>query len=133
MASILQWSNQAESCSPCSSGKKRDLLSLTRLLSQAAVVVHWGRAFLHSLFDAAALAQELDHWIHLNQAACTDLAWWYTFIHTWNGKSIMPPTNPSFVIRSDASGTWGYGAVYGDLWFQLQWPSSWERVSIAPK
>ena len=45
----------------------------------------------------------------------------------------MPPSNPSGVIRSDASGSWGCGAVYENLWFQLQWPPSWEGVTIAPK
>ena len=46
--------------------------------------------------------------MHLNRTARADLSWWYTFLQVWNGKSIMPPKNPPFVIRSDASGSWGW-------------------------
>ena len=133
LATISRWSSHAMSPSFRRTGKKRDLLSLIGLLSHAALVVRPGRAFLHSLFEAAARVRELDHWVHINEAARADLAWWYTFLKIWNGRSIMPPTNPPFVIRSDASGSWGCGAVYDNLWFQLQWPRSWEEVSIAPK
>lgn len=133
LATILQWSSQSAYPMPRGSGKKRDLLSLIGLLSHAAMVVRPGRAFLRSLFHAASLARELDHWVHLSKAARADLAWWYTFLQIWNGKSTMPPSNPSFVIRSDASGSWGCGAVYDNLWFQLEWPPLWKAVSIAPK
>ena len=133
LATILQWSSQSACPMPRGSGKKRDLLSLIGLLSHAAMVVRPGRAFLRSLFDAASLARELDHWVHLSKAARADLAWWYTFLQIWNGKSTMPPSNPSFVIRSDASGSWGCGAVYDNRWFQLEWPPLWKAVSIAPK
>jgi len=92
-----------------------------------------GRAFLRSLIDAASTVQDLDHWVHLNRAARSDLAWWHTFLHTWNGISIMPPTNPPLTLVSDASGLWGCGTVHKDLWFQLQWPESWASVTNAPK
>ena len=88
---------------------------------------------MRSLIDAATRAKDLDHWVHLNRAARADLVWWLTFLRTWNGTSVIKPTNPPFVLRSDASGSWGCGAVHEDLWFQLQWPASWEAVSIAPK
>ena len=45
----------------------------------------------------------------------------------------MKLANPPFVVQSDVSGSWGCGAVHGDLWFQLQWPAAREAVSIAPK
>ena len=81
LAVIQQWLSQSACPAPRGSGKKRDLLSLLGLLSHAAVVVRPGRAFLHSLFDAAAVARELDHWVHLNKAARADLSWWHTFLH----------------------------------------------------
>ena len=40
---------------------------------------------------------------------------------------------PSVTVQSDASGGWGCGAVWGKLWLQVQWPSSWADVSIALK
>ena len=36
-------------------------------------------------------------------------------------------------MQSDASGGWGCGAVWGELWLQIEWPASWADVSIAPK
>ena len=133
LAAIGRWSSQGETTARRGAGKKRDLLSLIGLLSHAAMVVRPGRAFLRSLHDAAASVADLDHWVHLNRAARADLAWWRTFLRCWNGISIMPPTSPPHVMRSDASGSWGCGAVYEDHWFQLRWPPAWAGVSIAPK
>ena len=113
--------------------KKRELLSLIGLLTHAASVVRPGRAFLRSLIDVAAAVRDLDHWVQLNSAACADLAWWHTFLAFWNGKSFMPPSDRPLFITSDASGSWGCGAAYQNLWFQLQWSESWENLPIAPK
>ena len=103
------------------------------LLTHAASVVRPGRAFLRSLIDAAAAVRDLDHWVHLNSAARADLAWWHTFLGFWDGKSFMPPSGRRLFITSDASGSWGCGAAYQNLWFQLQWSESWENLPIAPK
>ena len=68
--------------------------------------------------------------MHLNSAARQDLAWWHSFLQIWNGVSILPDPVPSHYVTSDASGGWGCGAVYKNLWFQLR---QWTEVSIAPK
>ena len=81
----------------------------------------------------AATVKELDHWIHLNSAARADLAWWHTFLRLWNGKSLLPPSCRPLFITSDASGFWGCGAQYKNLWFQLQWSESWKNLPISPK
>ena len=133
VSTIANWMRQTELPTIRSSVKKRDLLSLLGLLHHAATVVRPGRAFLRSLIDTAATVQALDHRVHLNSSARADLAWWHTFLRTWNGTSIMPPTNPPLILVSDASGTWGCGAFYENCWFQLQWPDSWSSVTIAPK
>ena len=130
---ISQWMRHADYPTPRGSAKKRDLLSLLGLLTHAASVVKPGRAFIRSLIDAAATARDLDHWIHLNRGARADLAWWHTFIGVWNGIGIMPPSGPTIFVVSDASGSWGCGATYENLWFQMQWPGSWAALSIAPK
>ena len=44
-----------------------------------------------------------------------------------------PPVLSSLHMVSDASGTWGCGAAHENLWFQLQWPATWESLPIAPK
>ena len=41
----------------------------------------------------------------------------------------MGPVEPLTVV-SDASGSWGCGAVHENLWFQ---PQDWHDISIAPK
>ena len=124
---------QTEQPTPRRSVTKRDLLSLLGLLHYAATVVRPGRAFLHSLINAATTVQALDHRVHLNSSARADLAWWHTLLRIWNGTSIMPPSSAPLRLVSDASGTWGCGALHGNCWFQLQWPESWASVSIAPK
>ena len=131
VATIAHWMTRADS--PKASCKKRELLSLVGLLSHAAIVVRPGRPFLRSLIDAAASTQELDHWVHLNAAARADLRWWHTFLKVWNGTCIMPPISEPLTVVSDASGSWGCGAVHNNLWFQAQWPADWRVISIAPK
>ena len=130
LTTINQWMRQADDPTPQGTGKRRDLLSLICLLTYAASVVRPSRAFLRSLIDAAAAVQDLDHWVHLNCTTRADIAWWRTFLRTWNGISVMPPSNEPLLIVSDTSGGWGRGAM---LWFQLQWPDSWSTVAIAPK
>ena len=46
----------------------------------------------------------------------------------------MPPGVPTHVVTSDASGSWGCGALTdAGQWFQVQWPESWARINIAAK
>ena len=132
-ATIEGWMKVTDHQTARHSGKKRELLSLLGLLNHAATVVRPGRAFMRNLIDASTTVKDLDHWVHLNQAAQADLTWWHTFLQAWNGTSIMPPTTPPLVVVSDASGSWGCGAAHENLWFQLQWPEAWAEVSIAPK
>ena len=132
-ATIAGWMRVADHPTARHSGKKRELLSLLKLLNHAAMVVRPGRAFMRNLIDASTTVKDLDHWVHLNQAARADLTWWHTFLQAWNGTSIMPPTTPPLVVVSDASGSWGCGAAHENLRFQLQWPETWAAVSIAPK
>ena len=131
-ATIAGWMRVADHPTARHSGKKRELLSLLGLLNHAAMEVRPGRAFMRNLIDASSTVKDLDHWVHLNQAAQADLTWWHTFLQAWNGTSIMPPTTPPLVVVSDASGSWGCGAAHENLWFQLQWPETWAAVSIAP-
>ena len=132
-STIALWMAKADQLTPRASGKKRELLSLIGLLTHAASVVRPGRAFLRNLIDAATSRPSLDHWVHLNSATRADLAWWSTFLGFWNGKSFMPPSGRPLFITSDASGSWGCGAAYENMWFQLQWTESWKSLPIAPK
>ena len=54
----------------------------------------------------------------------------------WNGVSLLSSLTaqtPATVIYSDASGTWGCGAVCQSDWFQLKWDSSSEKYHISIK
>jgi len=132
-ASILQWMQPHDRTVPKRSGKKRDLLSLIGLLHHATKVVRPGRAFVQNLIDAAASVPALDHHVHLSPAAKADLCWWHSFLPMWNGVSVLPPESPGFTLVSDASGSWGCGALSESRWFQLPWPVSWLNVPISPK
>lgn len=39
-------------------------------------------------------------------------------------------TPPTVVLEMDASGSWGCGAVWGQLWFQQTWRGDWAEQSI---
>ena len=134
LAALLnEWMRGGPTPTPRRSGTKRDLLSLIGLLNHAASVVKPGRTFLRSLIDASTSVRALDHHVHLPARARADIAWWYTFLQSWNGVSLLPAADPSQLTLSDASGSWGGGASWNGRWFQIQWPSSWAQASIAPK
>lgn len=41
--------------------------------------------------------------------------------------------DPQVLFSSDASGTWGCGAIWATRWIQCEWQSAWENKSIALK
>ena len=132
-ALLLEWMRGGPAPSPRRSGMKRDLLSLIGLLNHAASVVRPGRTFLRSLIDASSSVKALDHHVHLPASARADIAWWHSFLQSWNGVSLLPPPDPSQFILSDASSSWSCGATWQGHWFQVQWPPAWTTTSIAPK
>ena len=119
------------------SGKKRELLSLIGKLSHVTKIIVPGRIFLRRMIDGAHRVKHLDHWVHLNQEFKSDLAWWQTFITSWNGRGMMRSvaTNetPRFTFSTDASGTWGCGACWEDRWIQGSWDGMWKETNIATK
>ena len=120
MSCLRFWSGRKK----CS---KRKLLSLTGKLSFAAKVVWSGRIFPRRLIDLSTTVSELHYHITLNQSAQEDIAWWLTFLPTWNGKSIIPDARwtslNSLVLFTDAASTLGFGGVFGDCWFSGAWPT----------
>ena len=63
--------------------------------------------------------------------------WWHTFVQAWNGLSILrhpySVSLPASSILTDASGTWGCGAIFHHRWFQWQWSSEWTDEGIMAK
>jgi hypothetical protein len=122
---------------PRKSGEKRELLSLIGKLSHATKIIVPGRIFLRRMIDGAHRVKHLDHWVHLIQEFKSDLAWWQTFITSWNGRGMMQSvaTNetPRFTFSTDASGTWGCGACWGDRWIQGSWDGMWQERTLPPR
>lgn len=106
--------------------KKRELLSLIGSLSHACKAVRAGRSFLRRLIDLSCTAKQLNHFVRLGAPARSDIMWWHQFCTAWNGVSMLFVANKNnpegdISIVSDASGSWGSGAIFGQDWFQLQW------------
>ena len=63
--------------------------------------------------------------IHLSEDALSDIRWWHRLLSDWNGKSFFlssrwTPT-PDIQLFTDASGTIGWGACYGNRWLHDKW------------
>ena len=104
----------------------RELLSLIGSLSHECKAVRAGCAFLRRLIDLSTTAKQQNHFVRPTASAKSDIEWWHHFCASWNGTSMMfmvnrtkPECNMSIV--SDASGSWGCGAIFGPNWFQLRW------------
>ena len=66
--------------------------------------------------------------------ARADLQWWNHFLQLWNGVSIFPTSLPKCNVFTDASGSFGCGALDPCLGaFQVQWPAAWADVDISVK
>ena len=104
---------------------RRDLESLVGTLQHAAYVVRPGRLFLRGIYDLLAGTSHFKphYFVRLNAECRADIEWWFTFHRSWNGhhsQSRLPPP-PDVVLCTDASGSWGCGAFWKTLWFQVQW------------
>ena len=112
---------------------KRQLLSLIGRLHHAASVVKPGRTFLRHLINLSTTASKLHHHIRLSESSRSDIHWWNTFLSSWNGISMLPPSQPQVSIESDASGAWGCATIWNSHFFQIQWPETWQASNIAAK
>lgn len=104
--------------------RKKELESLVGRLGHASRVVKPGKTFMRRLFEALAGARRSHHHIRLGSAVRSDILWWHTFMADWNGVRIIPqPQSPSAILWSDASGSFGCGAICPTLsrWIQLRW------------
>ena len=116
--------------------RKSELQSLAGKLQYACKVVRPGRSFLRRVFETLRGVHCNHHHIRLNCAMRSDLAWWETFLESWNGISILRPlkiVKPDHEVYTDASGGFGCGAIWANHWLQFKWPLSYSAVAISPK
>jgi len=103
-------------------------------LCHAASVIRPGRTFLRKLFDLLHVTRCSHHYVCMNAGARADLAWWKCFLQHWNGTSFFPLPVPGIHVHTDASGTYGCGAVVNNgRWVQAHWPTGWHDIDISVK
>ena len=107
---------------------------LESFLGHLAIILRPGRTFLRHLFSLLHSRRAPHHWIRLDTAAKADLRWWAQLLQSWNGSSFFPNPIPTCHVYSDASGSYGCGALSEGLgWFRLAWPTSWVTIPITAK
>ena len=92
--------------------KKRELLVLIGSLPHACTI-RSGREFLRRLIDLSCTVRQIDHFVHMNVSARSDIELWFQFAESWNGIATMQSqraVGSGMVLTSDASGSWGCGA-----------------------
>ena len=107
--------------------RKKELESLVGKLAHACKVVRPGKTFLRRMFEVVSGVHQPHHHVRLNAEFRSDLTWWATFLESWNGVSLLQEFGPrqiSHQFVSDASGSFGCGALWEFRWLQLQWPQS---------
>ena len=117
--------------------RKRELLSLIGKLAHVCKVIVAGRTFLRRMINLSTRRRNLEDWVTLNQEFRSDLAWWHMFMEEWNARGMMEllvvEWEPDEELYTDASGSWGCGALATSEWFQCPWDACWGDQSIAAK
>ena len=109
--------------------------SLIGHLVHATQVVPLGKAFLNRLFPISS-ALRPGQMRRLNAEACADILWWSSLCEKWSGISsqqFLLLQDPSHHLFTDASGSWGCGALAAPVWFSLAWQGLPVLQSIALK
>ena len=114
--------------------RRRELESLVGKLAHASTVVKPGRTFLRRMFELLSGTRKAFYHVRLGLSFQSDLLWWLTFAEAWNGIALiqkLPPERSAYHIWSDASGSFGCGAVdpASQRWFQFQWPQRYLQQS----
>ena len=114
----------------------KDLQSLTGLLNFTCSVVRPGRAFLRQIYDLAIIGvSKSHHLIRLTKEVKADLRIWQEFLLNFNGRSFFLEdrwySSQHLHLFTDAAGSLGFGAIFGDRWGYGEWPSNWKGKIIA--
>ena len=90
---------------------------------------------MRELIRTMSIPKASHHLTRLNTQCRANLAWWSTFLTSWNGVSLFPGLPLGETVTADASGSWGGGAfrTHPLQWFQCEWPTHWRSVNIAVK
>jgi len=112
----------------------KELQSLLGLLNFTCSVIVPGRAFLRRMIDLTKGVRSPHHRIRLNNEARSDMNVWISFLSDFNGKAFFRDElweiDSPLTLFTDAAGSKGYGAIFGDKWFFGAWPSPWKTFNI---
>ena len=126
---ILRAKNEIISLLEKSKCTLKELQSLLGLLQFTCKVIVPGSAFLGQLYRLTIGCTRPFHRIRLSSNAKQDLRIWLLFLQSFNGVTLYREQlflSPSVQkIFTDASKTLGLGAVFGNKWFSIPWPSQW--------
>lgn len=113
MSELLQWKQRRHAT-------KRNILSLIGKLTFISRVVRPGRTFIRRMIALACQIPHLHHRIKLSAEFQKDVAWWLSYLPTWNGVSMFYQdewtSNIDLHIYTDASDLAAAGYVDG-AWF----------------
>lgn len=113
----------------------RELQSLIGLLNFTCSVVLPGRAFLRRIIDLTKGLQRPHHRIRLTKQTKQDMLVWLHFLDNYNGRTFFInekwEANPTLELFTDAAGSKGYGAIFGNHWLCGEWPDDWKSLNIA--
>ncbi|KAM4016539.1 uncharacterized protein ACNLHF_002833 isoform 1-T1 [Anomaloglossus baeobatrachus] len=106
----------------------RQMQSLLGLLVFACRVMPMGRVFSRRLSLATKGIRLPHHRIRITPCLRADLFIWNDFLSRYNGQTCFQDnflSNEEISLFSDASGSLGFGVIFGEQWCAEQWPQSW--------
>ena len=99
----------------------KELQSIIGTLNFARKVVPPDRPFLQRMIALTKGLMKPHHHIRLNNGFREDLRMWKQFIVNWNGTNMFIneawEESNTMALYTDASGTEGFGGIYGKEWF----------------
>ena len=112
----------------------KELRSAIGFLSFVCKVVMPGRPFLRRLWDLTKGGAKPHHHIRLSKGAQLDLQAWAQFLRFHNGVTLLSDTrwitSKRLNLFTDAAGSGGYAAIYGNRWICGEWPEEWRDFHI---
>ncbi|CAN2388332.1 RNA-mediated [Pristimantis euphronides] len=111
----------------------RQLQSLLGLLVFACRIIPMGRVFSRRLSLATRGAVKPSHFIRVSRSMKDDLRVWIIFLSSFNGRAVaqdMEISNYDFNLYTDASGSVGFGSVFGNDWCMARWPARWYVLGL---
>ncbi len=106
---------------------KVQLQSLAGSLNWACQVVRGGRFFLRRILDSIKPLRQAKHKTKLNAEFRKDLAWWLTFLSTFNGRQYYTDRHDVHVL-TDACCT-ASGCFWAGDWHYSVFHADWPKVT----